>query len=82
MLNFDMSDWAFVCMVIYLVIGYIIASKYIKIKWENCIDCYTDCEGGAYNLYTLFLTFIWPITLYKYIQMKNGKQISRSEDKY
>lgn len=70
--------------IIYFLIGIFVGMKYIKLKY-NLSDKETSNSGeflkGMFNVYMMFLTLVWPYILIKYIRIKNGKEISRSEDK-
>jgi hypothetical protein len=69
-----------------LIVGLLISYLYMGLKYKNEMNDRKNCEEGMFNVFMLFLTVLWPITLSLYIKLKldirNGKQISRSEDKY
>ena len=73
------------CAIFNLIIGLIISYLYMDLKYADAANDKKNCEEGMFNVFMLFLTILWPITLCLYIKLKldirNGKQISRSKDK-
>jgi uncharacterized membrane protein len=78
------SQTGLVFVIIYFLIGIFVGLKYIKLKYnlsDKEASNSEECRKGMFNVYMMFLIVVWPYILFKYICIKNGKQISRSEDK-
>ena len=79
------SQTGLIVVIIYFLIGIVVGMKYIKLKYnlsDEDASNSEECRKGMFNVFMMFLIAVWPYILIKYIYIKNGKQISRSEDKH
>jgi uncharacterized membrane protein len=78
------SQTGLVFVILYFLIGIVVGMKYIKLKYhlsDEDASNSAECRKGMFNVFMMFLIAVWPYILFKYIRIKNGKQISRSKDK-
>ena len=60
-----------------LLFGLFIAYTYIDFKYKNEMNDKRNCEEGMFNVFMLFLTICWPITLFLYIRLRIKKWKTR-----